>query len=95
MESYSLTTMTLEEKHTAANIEEWSEDVISKFVIPPEKIKAVVHGNGADVLVAVNILAGKHAMCRSHPEFGCAKHSKEKPSYRQVCGCCKMHGQTF
>lgn len=57
-ESHSLTTMPLEERHTAANIAEWLEDVIAKFDIPPEKIKAVIHDNGANV--AVKILAEKH-----------------------------------
>lgn len=37
MLSHCLTTMPLEERHTAANIAEWIEDVISKFDIPPEK----------------------------------------------------------
>ncbi|CAM4730718.1 unnamed protein product [Leuciscus chuanchicus] len=57
-ESHSLTTMPLEERYTAANIAEWLEDVIAKFNIPPEKIKAVIHDNGANV--AVKILAEKH-----------------------------------
>ncbi|CAJ1068387.1 zinc finger BED domain-containing protein 1-like isoform X2 [Xyrichtys novacula] len=46
VKSHSLTTMHLEERHTAANIAEWLEDVIAKFDIPPKKIKAVVHDNG-------------------------------------------------
>lgn len=56
----NLTTMPLEERHTAANIAEWLEDVIAKFDIPPEKIKAVVHDNGANIVAAVKILAEKY-----------------------------------
>lgn len=60
MESHSLTTMPLEERHTTANITEWFEDVIAKFDIPPEKCKAVVRDNVANVVAAVKILAEKH-----------------------------------
>uniref|UniRef100_UPI003AAD97D9 E3 SUMO-protein ligase ZBED1-like n=1 Tax=Centroberyx gerrardi TaxID=166262 RepID=UPI003AAD97D9 len=71
MESHSLTTMSLEERHTAANIAEWLEDVIAKFDIPPEKIKAVVHDNGANVVAAVKILAEKHGWA----SVRCAGHT--------------------
>lgn len=60
MESYSLTTMPLEERHTAANIAEWLENVTAEFDIPLNKVKAVVHDNGANVVAAVNILTEKH-----------------------------------
>lgn len=42
IESHSLTMMPFEERHEAANIAQWLEDVIAKLDIPPEKIKAVV-----------------------------------------------------
>ncbi|XP_042343871.1 E3 SUMO-protein ligase ZBED1-like [Plectropomus leopardus] len=71
MESHSLTTMPLEERHTAANIVEWIEDVIAKFDIPPEKIKAVVHDNGANVVAAAKILAEKHGWA----SVRCAGHT--------------------
>lgn len=38
-ESYNLTAVPLEERHTAANIAKWPE--AAKLDIPPEKIKAV------------------------------------------------------
>ncbi|KAM7399172.1 hypothetical protein PAMP_018459 [Pampus punctatissimus] len=58
--------MPLEERHTAANIVEWTEEVIAKFIIPPEKIKAVVHDNGANV-VAAKILHGRATVkCAGH-----------------------------
>uniref|UniRef100_A0A3Q3FQ82 Zinc finger BED domain-containing protein 1-like n=1 Tax=Kryptolebias marmoratus TaxID=37003 RepID=A0A3Q3FQ82_KRYMA len=60
MKSHTLTTMPLEERHTAANIAEWLEEVIAKFDVPPEKVKAVIHDNGANIVAAVKILAEKH-----------------------------------
>ncbi|KAM7399647.1 hypothetical protein PAMP_018897 [Pampus punctatissimus] len=60
MVSHCLTTMPLEERHTTANIAEWIEEVIAKFIIPPEKIKAVVHDNCANVVAAAKILHAKH-----------------------------------
>ena len=46
--------------HTAANTAEWIEEIIAKFNIPPEKIKAVVHENGANVVAAAKMLHEKH-----------------------------------
>ncbi|ROL55248.1 Zinc finger BED domain-containing protein 1 [Anabarilius grahami] len=60
MLSHCLTTTPLEERHTAANIAEWIEDVTAKFDIPPENIKAVVHDNGANVVAAAKILQERH-----------------------------------
>uniref|UniRef100_A0A087X520 BED-type domain-containing protein n=1 Tax=Poecilia formosa TaxID=48698 RepID=A0A087X520_POEFO len=60
MKSHTLTTMPLEERHTAANIAEWLEEVIAKFDVPPEKVKAVIHDNGANIVAEVKILAEKH-----------------------------------
>lgn len=59
--------MPTEERHTAVNIAERLKDVIAKFNIPPQKIKAVVHDNGANVVAAVKTLAEKHerALCVS------------------------------
>lgn len=58
--SYCLTTMPLEERHTAANIAEWIQEIIDKFSVPPEKIKAIVLNNGANVVAAAKILHEKH-----------------------------------
>ncbi|CAJ1065719.1 E3 SUMO-protein ligase ZBED1-like [Xyrichtys novacula] len=71
VKSHSLTTMHLEERHTAANIAEWLEDVIAKFDIPPKKIKAVVHDNGANIVAAVKILTEKHGWA----SVRCAGHT--------------------
>lgn len=40
---------------TQRQIEERLEDVVAKFDIPAEKITAVVHENGANVVAAANI----------------------------------------
>ena len=71
MVSHCLSTMPLEERHTAANIAEWIEEVIAKFSIPPEKIKAVVHDNGANVIAAAKILHEKHGWA----SVKCAGHT--------------------
>uniref|UniRef100_A0A1A7WKA9 BED-type domain-containing protein n=1 Tax=Iconisemion striatum TaxID=60296 RepID=A0A1A7WKA9_9TELE len=59
------------ERHTAANIADWIEEVIVKFNIPPEKIKAVVHDNGANVVAATKILHAKHG----YEPVTCAGHT--------------------
>lgn len=59
MVSRCLTTMLLEQRHIAANITEWIE-VIAKFYIPPQKLKAIAHNNGANVVAAVKILHEKY-----------------------------------
>lgn len=70
MQSFILTTLPLEERHTAANIADWLQDVVNKFGITPEKIKAVVHDNGANVVAALKILREKHGWisvrCAAH-----------------------------
>lgn len=71
MVSHSLTTMPLEERHTAANIAEWIEEVTAKFYIPAKKIKAVVHDNGANVVAAAKILEGRHGWA----SVRCAGHT--------------------
>lgn len=48
-----------DERH-AAYIGDWLEDGLVKFDIPPQKEKAVVHDNGANVVAAVKILVEKH-----------------------------------
>ena len=71
MVSHCLTTMPLDERHTAANIAVWIEEVIAKFEIPPEKIKAVVHDNGSNVVAAAKILQERHGWA----SVRCAGHT--------------------
>jgi len=52
--------MPLEDRHTSTNIAEWLEEVAVKFEIPFEKICAIVHDNGANVVAAAKLLQEKH-----------------------------------
>lgn len=52
VKSICFTTMALENRNTASNIAVWSEDVAARFEIPPSKIIAIVHGNGAHIVAA-------------------------------------------
>lgn len=68
-ESYNLTAVPLEDRHTAANIAKWPE--AAKLDIPPEKIKAVkLHDSGANVVEGVNVFPEKQgrawARCAGH-----------------------------
>ena len=78
-------------RHSAATIAEGTEEVIAKFNIPLEKIKAVVHDNGANVVAAAKILHEKHGWALEK----CAGHTlnlvvQNSPTgYLQVCSCCK------
>lgn len=60
MKTLNLATMPLEERHTAANIMTWMEELIEKFNILPTKIKAVVHDNGSNMVAAMRMLEEKH-----------------------------------
>lgn len=60
MKSTCLTTMPLEERHSASNIAEWLEEVVARFEIPPSKIIAFVHDNGANIVAAAKVLEEKH-----------------------------------
>ncbi|XP_053316233.1 E3 SUMO-protein ligase ZBED1-like [Spea bombifrons] len=60
LSSLCLTTMPVEDRHTAANIAEWIEEVAAKFEIPDKKIIAIVHDSGANIVAAVKILEDKH-----------------------------------
>uniref|UniRef100_A0A8C5N3T4 BED-type domain-containing protein n=1 Tax=Gouania willdenowi TaxID=441366 RepID=A0A8C5N3T4_GOUWI len=71
MQSLSLTTMPLEERHTASNIADWLEEAATKFHIPFKKVKAVVHDNGANVVAAARILKERHGWA----SVRCAGHT--------------------
>lgn len=70
MTSVCLTTMPLEDRHTSTNIAEWLEEVAVKFEIPSEKICAIVHDNGANIVAAAKLLEEKHGwtsiLCTGH-----------------------------
>ncbi|KAK9976475.1 hypothetical protein ABG768_021680 [Culter alburnus] len=60
MKSITLATMPLDERHTGVNIATWLEEVVTKFNISVDNIKAVVHDNGSNVVAALKLLAEKH-----------------------------------
>lgn len=55
LKTLNLTTMPLEERHTAENIVTWMLEVVHKFNILP-KIKAVVHDYGSNIVAAMHLL---------------------------------------
>uniref|UniRef100_A0A1A8ACL7 Uncharacterized protein n=1 Tax=Nothobranchius furzeri TaxID=105023 RepID=A0A1A8ACL7_NOTFU len=56
MESICLSTMPLEDRHTAQNIAMWLQETLEKFEINPEKVSAIVHDNGANIVAAAKLL---------------------------------------
>lgn len=60
MKSICLSTMPLEERHTAQNIAGWLEEILDKFEILPDKISAIVHDNGANIVGAARLLEEKY-----------------------------------
>ena len=71
MKTVNLSTMPLEERHTAANIVTWMEEILEKYKISQTKIKAVVHDNGANIVAAMRLLEEKHGWA----SVRCAGHT--------------------
>ncbi|XP_051809364.1 zinc finger BED domain-containing protein 4-like isoform X2 [Acanthochromis polyacanthus] len=72
MSSYCLTTMPLEECHTAENIAHWIEETAEKFGFSLcDNVLAIVHDNAANVVAALRILEERHGVA-SHR---CAGHT--------------------
>ncbi|KAL2102158.1 hypothetical protein ACEWY4_001326 [Coilia grayii] len=68
--NFNLTTMPLEEQHSAVNIASWIEAAVGKFDIPFNKILAIVHDNAANVVCALKLLEDRHRIssvrCAGH-----------------------------
>ncbi|XP_072768749.1 E3 SUMO-protein ligase ZBED1-like [Nerophis lumbriciformis] len=60
--SINLTTMPLNEKHTAENIASWIEDVVNKFEINIKLVQVIVHDNAANVVAALRVLEERHGV---------------------------------
>ncbi|CAJ1057872.1 PREDICTED: zinc finger BED domain-containing protein 1-like, partial [Xyrichtys novacula] len=60
MESVCLTTLPLQDRHTASNIADWLEEVVAKYEIPVTRVAAIVHDNGANIVGAARLLEEKH-----------------------------------
>ncbi|XP_065119297.1 E3 SUMO-protein ligase ZBED1-like [Paramisgurnus dabryanus] len=69
--SYNLTTMPLEERHTAENIAGWVEQAAEKFGISMAKVLVVVHDIAANVVAALRILEERHRVT----SLRCAGHT--------------------
>ncbi len=99
MQSVCLTTMPLQDRHTAANIAEWLEEVVARFKIPPSKIIAIVHDNGANVVAAANILEEKHGWssvrCTGHTLQLVVNSALKHPSIDKAVGAARCLVEHF
>ncbi|KAM4557393.1 E3 SUMO-protein ligase ZBED1-like [Fundulus diaphanus] len=99
MQSISLTTMPLQGRHTASNIAEWLEQVVDRFEIPPSKIIAIVHDNGANIVAAANILEEKHGWssvrCTGHTLQLVINAALKNPSIEKAVGAARCLVEHF
>ncbi|KAL7386842.1 hypothetical protein ABVT39_014639 [Epinephelus coioides] len=81
--SYNLTTMPIEERHTAENIASWVEGVAEKFDFSLENVLAIVHDNAQNIVAAVRILEEKHGVasirCAGHTFQLVVNHTMKEP----------------
>ncbi len=99
MQSFCLTTMPLQDRHTASNIAEWLEQVVARFEIPPSKIIAIVHDNGANIVAAANILEEKHGWssvrCTGHTLQLVINTALKHPSIEKAVGAARCLVEHF
>lgn len=93
MKTLNLATMPLEDRHTAANIMTWMEEVIKKFDIHPTKIKAVVHDNGSNMVAAMRMLEEQHSWasvrCAGHTLQLVINSTLKEPSISRAVGAAR------
>ncbi|XP_051958615.1 E3 SUMO-protein ligase ZBED1-like [Xyrauchen texanus] len=93
MKTLNLATLPLEERHTAANIMIWMEEVIEKFDILPSKIKAIVHDNGSNMVAAARLLEEKHGWssvrCAGHTHHLIINSALKEPSINKATGAAR------
>lgn len=93
MKTLNLATLPLEERHTAANIMLWMEEVIEKFDILPSKIKAIVHNNGSNMVAAARLLEEKHGWfsvrCAGHTLQLIVNSALKEPSINKATGAAR------
>lgn len=98
MQSICLTTMPLQDRHTASNIAEWLEQVVARLEIPHSKIIVIVHDNGANIVAAANILEEKHGWssvrCTGHTLQLVINAALKYPGIKKKLSGCKM-SRTF
>ncbi|XP_034147378.1 zinc finger BED domain-containing protein 4-like [Esox lucius] len=99
MKSLTLATMPLEERHTGVNIATWLEEVVTKFNISLDSIKAVVHDNGSNVVAALKLLAEKHnwvsVRCTGHTLQLVVNHSLKETSISKALGAARTLVEHF
>ena len=97
--SFSLTTMPLEERHTAINIASWIETAIEKFGIPASRIKAVVHDNAANVVAALKLLEERHGIssirCAGHTLQLVVNQALKNPQINKAIGAARCLVEHF
>ncbi|XP_067283546.1 E3 SUMO-protein ligase ZBED1-like [Pseudorasbora parva] len=81
--SYNLTTLPLEERHTAENIASWLENVAEKFDISFENVLAIVHDNARNMVAALRILEERFGVvshrCAGHTLQLVVNHAMDNP----------------
>ncbi|XP_069374455.1 E3 SUMO-protein ligase ZBED1 isoform X1 [Paralichthys olivaceus] len=99
MKTLNLATLPLEERHTAANIMIWMEEVIEKFDILPSKIKAIVHDNGSNMVAAAQLLEEKHGWssvrCAGHTLQLIVNSALKEPSINKATGTARSLVEHF
>ncbi|CAM4573621.1 unnamed protein product [Leuciscus chuanchicus] len=99
MQSICLTTLPLQDRHTASIIAEWLEQVVARFEIPPSKIIAIVHDNGANIVAAANILEEKHGWfsvrCTGHTLQLVINAALKHPSIEKPVGAARCLVEYF
>lgn len=97
--SYSLTTMPLEERHTAGNIAAWIEEAADKFGISTNKIMSIVHDNAANVVAAVKLLEDRHEIssvrCAGHTLQLVVNHALKNPQISKAVSAARCLVEHF
>ncbi|CAK6977530.1 zinc finger BED domain-containing protein 1 [Scomber scombrus] len=71
--SFNLTTLPMEERHTAENLASYVEKVAEKFNISLHNILAIVHDNASNIVAALRILEEKFGVV----SYRCAGHTMQ------------------
>ncbi|XP_051999013.1 E3 SUMO-protein ligase ZBED1-like [Xyrauchen texanus] len=81
--SFNLTTLPVEERHTAENIASWLENVAEKCDISFENVLAVVHDNARNIVAALRILEERFGVvshrCAGHTLQLVVNHAMDNP----------------
>nr|XP_054604938.1 E3 SUMO-protein ligase ZBED1-like [Nothobranchius furzeri] len=71
LHSFNLTTLPVEERHTAENLASWVEKVAEKFHISLHNVLAIVHDTASNMVAALHILEEKFGVV----SYRCAGHT--------------------